>query len=260
MHLLYPCDPFDRKRPDPDYAEEYLATQAEGLNCAVFSLEDFAGGVFRARPALPQGAEVVYRGWMLVPDDYARLAAAIAHQGAQVLTSPAWYRVCHYLPEWYALCEDVTPKTVFLAAGADYAAAVASLGWRAYFVKDYVKSLTTRRGSVAASGEEIAEVVAEIERCRGRIEGGVCVREFEDLRPETEERYFVLGGRAYGRDDTVPETVTRIAQRIGSPFFSVDMVIAANGALRLIELGDGQVSDRKKWPVARFVAMLHARA
>jgi hypothetical protein len=57
----------------------------------------------------------------------------------------------------------------------------------------------------------------------------------------------------------VPEIVQRIAERIDSPFFSVDIVLALDDTLRLIELGDGQVSDRKKWPANRFVAMLSGR-
>ncbi|WP_334313903.1 ATP-grasp domain-containing protein, partial [Pseudomonas aeruginosa] len=39
-------------------------------------------------------------------------------------------------------------------------------------------------------------------------------------------------------------------------FFSVDVVESTSGELRLMELGDGQVSDRKQWPAARFAAML----
>ncbi|MEN1500901.1 ATP-grasp domain-containing protein, partial [Pseudomonas aeruginosa] len=48
----------------------------------------------------------------------------------------------------------------------------------------------------------------------------------------------------------------QVAQRIDCPFFSVDVVESTSGELRLMELGDGQVSDRKQWPAARFAAML----
>jgi hypothetical protein len=36
----------------------------------------------------------------------------------------------------------------------------------------------------------------------------------------------------------------------------VDVAERSDGTLRIIELGDGQVSDRKHWPTARFVQML----
>jgi hypothetical protein len=59
-----------------------------------------------------------------------------------------------------------------------------------------------------------------------------------------------------GRDGIVPPMVADIAGRIDSPFFSVDIVLNRDGVPRLIELRDGQVSDRKKWPVETFTRML----
>lgn len=253
MRLLYPCDPFEKKKPDEAYEEEFNAAQAAGLACSLYSAEDFELGEFKPRPLLTEAEEVIYRGWMLTPEGYKQLHLAVEDKGAKMLTSADQYRLCHYLPEWYSLCEDVTPATVFLARNANFSSALANLGWQAYFVKDYVKSLTTSRGSVAKTVEEIEEIVALIEKYRGQVEGGVCIREFEDLRPETEERYFVFKRKAFARDGVVPEIVKLIAQRIDSPFFSVDIVLSGTGAPRLIELGDGQVSDRKKWPADRFV-------
>ncbi|MBI3712433.1 MAG: ATP-grasp domain-containing protein [Burkholderiales bacterium] len=257
MHLLYPCDPFNKKVPDDAYAEEFVAAQAKGIPCSLFSAEDFECGEFTARPAFPEGVEVVYRGWMLTPQRYGELQAAILAKGAKALTSEQQYRHCHYLPEWYSLCEDLTPKTVFLAEDADFSIALSHHSWSAFFVKDYVKSLTTSRGSVAKNVQEIYEIVGLIKLYRGQIEGGVSIRQFEDLSPETEERYFVLNGKAFACEGSAPDIVQDIAKRIQSPFFSVDIVLGANGTPRLIELGDGQVSDRKKWPAQRFVEIFH---
>jgi len=38
--------------------------------------------------------------------------------------------------------------------------------------------------------------------------------------------------------------------------FSVDIVRDSGGRRRLIELGDGQVSDRKKWSASTFAGLL----
>lgn len=256
MRLLFPCDPFNKSAVDENYAEEWQAAAAIGMACSLFSFEGFEEGVFRPRPAFAAGETIVYRGWMLRPGRYAALFDACAVQGAQLLTSAAQYRHCHYLPEWYAACAGDTPETVFAVRDADFAAAVAGKDWPAFFVKDYVKSLTSTRGSLAATAQDIATVVDLIEQYRGEIEGGVCIRRFEQLLPDTEERYFVWHGRAHGRDASVPALVASIAARIDSPFFSVDMVRSADGRLRLIELGDGQVSDRKQWTATQFLAML----
>lgn len=259
VQLLFPCDPFNKRVADEAYGEEYDAARAAGFACSLFSFEDFEAGQFKTQPGLCAGVKVLYRGWMLAPEGYARLHHAIAQRDCAMLTSPAQYRHCHYLPEWYALCEEFTPETVIVARDADFAAAVEGRNWPAYFVKDYVKSLTTQRGSVAATPHEIAEVVGLIERYRGAVEGGVCIRKFEQLQADSEERYFVLRGQAFGRDGSVPALVHALASRIDSPFFSVDVVASSEGTLRLIELGDGQVSDRKQWPVERFMAMLSSK-
>jgi ATP-grasp domain, R2K clade family 3 len=255
MRFLYPCDPFEKKKPDEAYEEEFIVAQAAGLACSVYSAEDFESGEFKPRPPFAEGETIVYRGWMLTSDDYAKLHAAIEGKGGVPLTSLTQYCHCHYLPEWYHLCEDVTPKTIFLKRDDDFPSILAEQDWSAYFVKDYVKSLTTSRGSVAKSAGEIAEIVALIEQYRGQVEGGVCVREYEELQNESEERYFVFKQRAFSRDGLIPEIVEKIAARIQSPFFSVDIVLNAEGVPRLIELGDGQVSDRKKWSADRFVSM-----
>lgn len=257
MRLLYPCDPFEKKKPDEEYREEYEAAQAAGITCSLFSAEDFESGEFMSRPPLAEGEEVMYRGWMLTPSEYENLQNAIERMGGKVLTSSTQYRHCHYLPEWYSQCEDVTPKTIFFVKGDDFSAGLAHTTWVAYFVKDYVKSLTTNRGSIAHSVVEIDEIVSLLEKYRGQIEGGICIREYEDLLPETEERYFVFKGKASARDGVVPEMVRTIAEQIDSPFFSVDVVLTRVGTPRLIELGDGQVSDKKKWPAELFIQVFN---
>lgn len=258
IRLIYPCDPLDVKQPDESYAEEYFAARATGLMCSVFSFEDLERGVFRPAPRLDAGDRVLYRGWMLDPAGYGRLCELIARAGAESVISPEDYLRCHYLPSWYEACRDLTPPTVFLARTADFASELAPLGWPKYFVKDYVKSLTTARGSVADTPAQVVEVVDLIEKFRGRIDGGICVRRFEELDPDTEERYFVVAGTAFARDGNVPDIVQAVASRIASPFFSADVVKRKDGVLRLVELGDGQVSDRKKWSTSRFIEVVSA--
>ncbi len=258
MHLLYPCDPFNKMKPDEAYEEEFSTAQHAGFTWFPFSYEDFELGEFKPRPKPAFAGEILYRGWMLTSTRYAQLQGAIESLGATVAVSAERYRQCHYLPEWYERCKDVTPKTIVLLKDDDFAAALSTTGWSAYFVKDFVKSLTTSRGSVARSISEVREVVDLIERYRGQLEGGVCIRELENLLPETEERYFVFRGKAFARDGVVPELVKDVARRIDSPFFSIDVLLNKEGTARLIELGDGQVSDRKKWSAEAFIEMLSA--
>ena len=60
-----------------------------------------------------------------------------------------------------------------------------------------VKSLKTSVGSRISKPEQVSAVVAEMQRFRGVIEGGFCVRRVESFLPETECRYFVVDGVAH---------------------------------------------------------------
>lgn len=259
VNLLYPSNPLDKTKVDESYEDEFLAAQSAGLTCFLFSSEDFELGEFKPRPTNIFEGEILYRGWMLTPTRYAQLQEAIEMKGAEVVVTKESYKRCHYLPEWYEQCMDITPKTLFFSKEDEFASLLSTTGWDAYFVKDFVKSLTTSRGSIARTIAEVREIVDLIERYRGQVEGGVCVREFEDLVPETEERYFVFRGKAYARDSIIPDLVHEIAEKIKSPFFSVDIVLNRDGNPRLIELGDGQVSDRKNWPASSFISMLSGK-
>lgn len=69
-----------------------------------------------------------------------------------------------------------------------------------------MKSLKTSLGSIIERPEDIHIVVAEMEKYRGTIEGGLCVRRVEDFIPTTERRYFVLNNKPYGADS---QTISR---------------------------------------------------
>ena len=104
---------------------------------------------------------------------------------------------------------------------------------------------------------EITALIADMKEYRGEIEGGICVRRVEDFVPESETRYFVLYGIGYAASEgkTLPDVVRQCAERIPSPFFSVDVAERTDGVLRVVEIGDGQVSDLVGWSAAAFATM-----
>jgi hypothetical protein len=119
-----------------------------------------------------------------------------------------------------------------------------------------VKSLKTPPGPIVREPSQVNSLVAEMRRYRGDIEGGLCVRRVETFVPDAERRYFVLDGKPYGpTGERVPELVKQVAERIPSPFFSVDVALRQDGVLRVVEVGDGQVSDLVGWSAPAFAAM-----
>ena len=258
MHFLYPSDPLRSKRPDEFYAAELAAISATGFSTSVFSLEEFQAGSFRAFPPLPSTA-IIYRGWMLSQPDYAALSTAILQSDARPFTDIATYLSTHHLPNWYPTIADFTPETRIFPPNADLAAELRSLDWPEYFIKDYVKSLKTSIGSRIATSEQAATVAAEMLRFRGTIEGGFCVRRVEDFLPGTEQRYFVLDSVPYSSCGEIPSIVSECARRIRSRFFSVDVVQRSDGVLRVVEVGDGQVSDLVGWTPEHFASIFRQK-
>lgn len=252
MHILYPSDYFARGEPDEQFRPEAEAFAAAGVGYSTINTDELAKA--KAVPKIESGTTVLYRGWMLNADNYGQLVDAIEADGALPLTNSEAYLRVHHIPNWCRVLQDLSPETVVLPLGTDFESELRVLGWEAFFVKDYVKSLKTSVGSVITEPDQIGHLVEEMEKYRGEIEGGLCVRRFEKFLPETEVRYFVLGGKPYAPTvGDIPPIVEECAKRIDSPFFSIDVAKRSDGVDRIVEIGDGQVSDLVGWSISRFV-------
>ena len=82
------------------------------------------------------------------------------------------------------------------------------------------------------------------------------MRQVENFLPDTERRYFVFNGKPHAPTSEVPEIVHQCASRVKSRFFSVDVIQRADGKLRIVEIGDGQVSDLVGWTPENFAKAL----
>ncbi len=260
MRVLYPENPLKPSQADEPYQEEFVTIRAAGHPSSLFDFDQLASGEFHPHPKILMGEPILYRGWMLNAQRYQNLVAQIEQRGGIPLTSPAHYRRCHHLPGWYSQCALYTAETHFFDADDHLAANVKALGWDNYFVKDFVKSNTADQGSIAQSVTKVLEIVEQIATYRGEIEGGVAIRRVEHYRPDTERRYFVVRGVAFAQSGAVPKLVQEIAQIIDAPFYSVDIIENSAGELRLVELGDGQVSDKKNWSILKFLEIIAANA
>ena len=247
MHFIFPSHPLKQGLVEPMFADQWKSIRSAGFSTSFISDSVIRDG--KPIQNVPVGAEVIYRGWMLNAEEYQRLADAITSAQAKLFVSPTEYLAAHHCPNWYPLISDFTPETRIFPITADLEAELRALGWDQFFIKDYVKSLKTSRGSILNDPAEITEVVAEMKRIRGEIEGGICVRRVEDFIRDSELRYFVLRQKAFGADEKpVPPIVQHVAGKIPSPFYSIDVIRRKDGVLRVVEIGDGQVSDLVGWP------------
>lgn len=257
MRFLFPSDYFNAKKVDEAYSEQVDCLRNVGFETSVIALEALSSGSSKIFPMPDSEAKLIYRGWMITPDEYALLVNVIRNAGADVLTSHDEYLATHYLPNWYPLLRDLTPETRFFSVDDDLESVLSRLGWSRFFIKDYVKSLKTSVGSMINDPSGIRTVVAEMQKFRGSIEGGLCVRQVEDFVSETEKRYFVVKGKSFAAspDEEIPAIVAECAKRIASKFFSVDVVERRDGCKRVVEIGDGQVSDLVGWTAERFATL-----
>jgi hypothetical protein len=157
-HFIFPSHPLR-----PAIVEEMFAGQLPALRGAGFTASLCPDSTIRdGKPlrGVPASATVVYRGWMLNASEYERLLGAITAASATPLTSLSSYLAAHHLPNWYPLIAEFTPETRVIPLAADVEVELRGLGWEAFFVKDYVKSLKTERGAIIRDPSEIGELVA----------------------------------------------------------------------------------------------------
>ena len=253
-HFLFPSTVLKPTAVDEAFADQAAALRAAGFTASAYPDPAVHGDKLPRN--VPAGATVVYRGWMMNAAAYAGFEDAVRRADATPLVPSATYLATHHLPNWYPLLIDLTPETRVLPTTADFKAELAALSWPAYFVKDYVKSLKTPPGAVVSNASELRRLLAAMERERGEIEGGVCLRRVEDFVADSERRYFVLHGRPFAAaGGAVPGIVGDVAERVAAPFYSVDVIRRRDGSLRVVEIGDGQVSDLVGWTAGAFAAM-----
>lgn len=71
MTILFCRHPLEPRQVDPDFAAEWEAARQAGFPTALLDFE----GLLAGEPVrVPEDDSILYRGWMLKPPEYARLA------------------------------------------------------------------------------------------------------------------------------------------------------------------------------------------
>jgi hypothetical protein len=199
---------------------------------------------------------------MLASAQYAALTDALTAKGTTMRTSPAQYRQAHELPGWYPRASTAHPGAAWTAGDAeqDFHAACARLGPGPAVLRDYVKSMKHYWHEAAyipdAAGHAAAwKVAARFRELReDEFTGGFVLRRYEQFT-SAEARTWWAGGTCRlvtAHPDTpgdLPpdidlEPFTPLIRSLGLAFVTADLALRADGTWRVIELGDGQVSDR----------------
>jgi hypothetical protein len=263
--FVVPSDVLRPRRPDEHFAAEAAAAREAGWVVALVDHDALAGGrdADAAVARVPAGDGAVYRGWMLGAGQYAAMAGALARRGVTLRTAPAQYRRAHELPGWCADLAGWTPDTAW-TTGADRAAfdrARAELGGGPAVLRDWTKSMKhywdeavyiPELGDAAAAWR----VASRLRELRGdEFTGGFVLRRFEEFAGAEVRTWWVAGEcRLVGAHPDTPAElppagfdlagIAPVIAGLRLPFVTVDLARRADGAWRVIEVGDGQVSDR----------------
>ena len=283
MRIIFCSDYWNPRSVDPAYAAEAKAVEELRIPYSLIDFETLVEqrNAARAVRRVEQAAfteTAIYRGWMLRPEMYAHLYAALAEKGLALINTPAAYLHCHYLPESYHLLKGLTPASTWIKTTGDVSIdelmkALQPFVDRPVIVKDFVKSRKHEWHEAcyiprASDREAVERVVGRFLELQGEdLNEGLVFREFVEFEPLTshsvsgmpltkEFRLFVLDGQIiftvpyweegdYGNEGehALPiDTFSSIAGRIQSRLFSMDVARKRDGTWNIVELGDGQVT------------------
>ncbi|MDM8558461.1 ATP-grasp domain-containing protein [Candidatus Parabeggiatoa sp. HSG14] len=265
---------------DSDYVQEAKLASACSLPYSLINYEALVddNNVNIALKRIQKTKEfraALYRGWMMKPEKYAILYHALKNYGVKLINSPAQYQHCHYLPESYPIIQEMTPKTLWIKNGDDFSQEAIMKMLKPFanhsvILKDYVKSqkhywheacfIPSTTDSVVVS--KIVQRFLELQG--GQPEGGLVFRQyvaFESIGSHSkskmplslEYRIFFFNKKTvtvypYWNEGEYPKEALplkqfeKIAQRVDSHFFTMDVAKSSDKGWLIIELGDAQVA------------------
>jgi hypothetical protein len=265
VNLLFGRNP--RQRDEFDVEAD--AAEAVGLGSSQVDLEALLNERFDdALATLPRKAHTfLYRGWMLTATEYAALEEALGERGHRLVTTAEEYESASYLPKWYPAVRGYTPRSVWIDGFsiAEAWTAAKTLGPPPWIIKDHLKSAKeawTEACFIArdATYDDFGRSCERLMELRAdRLERGVVIRRFVEFQPlgQTptgpaflEYRLFfshshLLAAESYFDFDVeVPDfsAFSRLARRIDTPFFTMDVGQLRTGDFAVIEVNDGGVS------------------
>jgi hypothetical protein len=249
--FLLPSNPLNYKEPDFGYEDEFKILKENGFNVFLIDIEDIENSKIFPKYEKNDDEKIIYRGWMLNESKYSQLNSRI-----NLVTKTKDYLKSHYMVNWYNSIKNYTFESYF--TDLQHATELfKKLQWDKVFIKDFVKSIKTGKGSVVESLDDLERLKDDMLQYKGFVEGGLVFRKFEQFEQNSETRFFVINNKLYyPKSSNVTEDMIDFAYTVMSKhnsfFYSID-IVKKNNDFKVIEIGDGQVSDMVGWNINDFV-------
>lgn len=205
-----------------------------------------------------------YRGWMMSSETYQYMRWQLGIRLIEMHSDTSDYSSGYYFANWYNQFRNITPASTWFPESLDWATmrgfVESELGRKSYIIKDQVKSRKHEWDTAcyAPDIDALESVINEFKRLQGdTLAGGIVVREYEEFDKTTGEvRVWWVGGQPVmvsphpDTPDSLPEVdlsfVQSAVESLGRPFVTTDLARRKDGAWRVIEASDGQVSGIPK--------------
>lgn len=262
--LLFPRDVINPKLVDEHFRPEATAARDLGHDVALIDHDALVKGDLgeALRGLRDEGAPLIYRGWMVQPNRYSELESALKARNRVLRTGAASFELAHHLPRWYSALSDFTPLSVWTQSDSfdEFESLLGELPDGAAVLKDYSKSEKHYWHEAMfipdVRAKEHARKVAErFRELRGDyFDRGFVIRAFEDFQTSEARSWWVNGKPvAVTAHPDAPNDLCDVSDlsplepqvaQLELAFISIDVTFNTRGELRVVEVGDGQVSDR----------------
>lgn len=259
--LLYPSSFSDYRSVEEDMREEYAAALDTGLfQVILFNYDEWlAGDRLRMTKQDAITDNVIYRGWMLKPEEYAELYSQMQIRGISLLVSPSDYTSMHLFPNVYPFIREDTAEILFFEDRSVDLMAVKER-FSCFMVKDSVKSVKGTEFPAffdnTVSQTEFDDWMQVFYKYRGDLlTGGICIKEYLDLKrygdKTNEYRVFYANHQVISvccnslqpvYTSKPPTWLIQKYMNLPSPYYTIDYAELADSTWRIIEAGDGGVS------------------
>ena len=261
MTILFPLD-YSGTGVDRAFTDEYNAAIENDISVIFFDqkLWDTQKQV-KIDSSIPKIDDtVIYRGWMMKPEEYRVFYQLLSEKSIYLLTIPDTYERFHLFPNIYKYIKKDTPPILQFSTKdrIDVAKIEKSLG--DFMIKDSVKSAKNtdfpKYFKKDTSQHEFDCWMKRFYEIRGKLfTGDIIAKKYVPLKQyagkTNEFRVFYLNGfpisisRNSLQDNItpmVPDNLVNKYSNLPSLFYTVDYAELENGAWVIIEAGDGGVS------------------
>lgn len=175
-----------------------------------------------------------------------------------MVTSVDEYERGQFIDRWYEYFTDLTPHTCFFAPDVADEELLAIDSDGPFVIKDASKSFKHDwdKACYVPTREDLPRVIEGFrELSDGMITRALIIREFEEWENGQNRLWWVNGELAAesAHPDTpdvlktfTPEQIAQVqaaVAELGCAFVTTDVVRHSDGSIRVVEVGDGQVSD-----------------